>query len=88
MAGFFPSLKKYQELDQFFDGKLLGFFSFNPDEKNVKKILAPYACGKLFLKIKLNKQKNMTLLPYVIDYENDFFLSPIKLKSHKQENVK
>ncbi len=54
MQGFFPSLKKYQELDQLFDGKLLGFFSFNPDEKKVKKILAPYACVKLFLKIILN----------------------------------
>ena len=49
--GFFPSLKKYHELDQLFNGKLLGFFSFNPDEKKIKKILAPFACGKLFLKI-------------------------------------
>lgn len=85
MPGFFPSLKKYQELDQLFGGKLLGFFSFNPDEKKIKKILAPYACGKLLLKIKLNKQKKMTLQSYVIDYENEFFLFPIKLKSQKQE---
>jgi len=88
MKGFFPSLKKYQELDQLFDGKVLGFFSFNPDEKNIKKILAPYACGKLFLKIILNEQETMTIQPYVIDYENVFFLFPIKLKSHTQRNVK
>ena len=88
MPGFFPSLQKYQELNQLFDGKLLGFFSFNPDEKNVKKILAPFACGKLLLQIKLNTQKKMTIQPYVIDYENEFFLLPIKLKSHQQGNVK
>ncbi len=40
LPGFFPSLKKYHELDQLFNGKLLGFFSFNPDEKKIKKILA------------------------------------------------
>jgi hypothetical protein len=75
-------------MDQLFDGKLLGFFSFNTDEKNVNKILAPYACGKLFLKIILNEQKKMTIQPYVIDYENVFFLFPIKLKSHPHGNVK
>ncbi len=44
LQGFFPSLKKYYELDQLFNGKFLGFFSFNPDEKKIKKILAPFAC--------------------------------------------
>ena len=88
MPGFFPSLKKYQELDQLFGGKLLGFFSFNPDEKKVKKIMAPFACGKLLLKITQNKQKKMTIQSYVVDFENDFFLFPIELKSHKQEKIK
>lgn len=79
LPGFFPSLKKYHELDQFFDGKLLGFFSFNPDEKKIKKILAPFACGKLFLKISSNQQKKMAIKSYVIDYENEFLLLPVKL---------
>jgi len=81
--GFFPSLKKYHELDQFFNGKLLGFFSFNPDEKKIKKILAPFACGKLFLEINLSRQKKMTIKSYVIDYENEFFLLPVGLTSQE-----
>lgn len=81
--GFFPSLKKYHELDQFFNGKLLGFFSFNPDEKKIKKILAPFACGKLFLEISSNQQKKMTIKSYVIDYENEFFLLPVGLTSQE-----
>ena len=81
LPGFFPSLKKYHELDKFFNGKLLGFFSFNPDEKKIKKILAPFACGKLFLEISSNQQKKMTIKSYVIDYENEFLLLPVKLTS-------
>jgi len=81
--GFFPSLKKYHELDQFFNGKLLGFFSFNPDEKKTKKILAPFAFGKLFLEISSNQQKKMTIKSYVIDYENEFFLLPVGLTSQE-----
>ncbi len=81
--GFFPSLKKYHELDQLFDGKLLGFFSFNPDEKKIKKILAPFTYGKLFLEINLSRQKKMTIKSYVIDYENEFFLLPVGLTSQE-----
>jgi len=83
LPGFFPSLKKYHELDQLFNGKLLGFFAFNPDEKKIKKVLAPFACGKLFLEISSNQQKKMTIKLYVIDYENEFFLLPVGLKSHE-----
>ena len=81
--GFFPSLKKYHELDQLLDGKLLGFFSFKPDEKKIKKILAPFACGKLFLEINLSRRKKMTIKSYVVDYENEFFLLPVGLTSHE-----
>jgi hypothetical protein len=83
LPGFFPSLKKYHELDQLFSGKLLGFFSFNPDEKKLKKILAPFACGKLFLEISSNQQKKMTIKSYVIDYEKEFFLIPLRLTSQE-----
>jgi len=83
LPGFFPSLRKYHELDQLFNGKLLGFFSFNPDEKKLKKILAPFACGKLFLEISSNQQKKMTIKSYVIDYENEFFLIPVRLTSNE-----
>jgi hypothetical protein len=87
LPGFFPSLKKYHELDQLFSGKLLGFFSFNPDEKKIKKILAPFACGKLFLEVNSNQKKKMTIKSYVIDYENEFFLLPVKLTGHGQETI-
>ena len=83
LPGFFPSLKKYHELDRLFNGKLLGFFSFSPDDKKIKKILTPFACGKLFLEISSNQQKKMTIKSYVIDYENEFLLLPVKLTSRE-----
>jgi hypothetical protein len=79
MPGFFPSLKKYHELENLYQGKLLGFYSFRPDEKKINKILGPYACGKLLLKIQLNPQKKISIKPFVIDYKNNFFLLPVKL---------
>ncbi len=81
--GFFPSLQKYHELDQFYDGKLFGFFSFKPEKNKIKKILAPFACGKLFLELNLNQQNKMSIKSYIIDYKDEFFLFPIKLKHHK-----
>lgn len=79
--GFFPSLKAYYELEQLFEGNLLGFFSFKSNQKKIKKILAPLALGKLFLEIRSNRQKRLTMKSFVIDYEKKFFLTPVKLKS-------
>jgi hypothetical protein len=83
LKGFFPSLKKYWELDKLYEGKILGFFSFQPDEKKMRKILAPFAYRKLFLKINPNSPKELTIKPYIIDHDKEFLLVPIKLKKPK-----
>ncbi len=85
MKGFFPSLKKYHEMDKLFEGKLIGFYSYTIDEKKTKKILAPYAFGKLFLEISLNPQKKMIIKSFVIDHEKKFILLPIRLNISKQK---
>lgn len=82
-GGFFPSLEKYQELDKLYEGKILGFFSFRPNENKIKKILAPFAYNKLFLEINLNTQKKMAIKPYIIDFNREFLLVSIKLKKPK-----
>lgn len=83
LEGFFSSLEKYQELDNLYEGKILGFFTFRPDEKKIKKILAPFAYRKLFLEINPHTQKEMAIKPYIIDHDEDFLLLPIKLKKPK-----
>jgi hypothetical protein len=87
MKGFFPSLKKYNEMDKLFDGKLIGFYSYSIDENKMKKILAPFAFGKLFLEISLNPQKKMTIQSFVIDHEKKFILLPVKLNVSKQKRT-
>ncbi len=81
--GFFPSLKAYNELNQLFEGNLLGFFSFKSSKKKTNKLLAPLAYGKLFLEIRSNRQKRLTMKSFVIDYEKKFFLTPVRLKSRE-----
>lgn len=78
--GFFPSLEKYFSLNILFKNKLIGFYSFRSDEKKIKKILAPFACGKLYLDIQVNPSKPLVIKPSFVDYGEDFFLSPLRLK--------
>lgn len=82
--GFFPSLKKFHGLNQLFNEKLIGFFSFNTNDRKTKKILAPFAYGKLFLQIEMNEQKKMRIKSYAVEYEKTFYLFPIRLKHPKR----
>jgi hypothetical protein len=81
--GFYSSLENYFALDEHFGGKLIGFFAYEADEKKKRKILQPFAYGQLFLDIRLNQKKKMTIKSFVIDYKKDFFLSPIDVKLPK-----
>lgn len=80
--GFYSSFENYLATDKHFGGKLIGFFTFQLDEKKMKKIFLPFAYGKLFLDIKPTKEK-MQIKSYIIDYEKDFFLSPVELTHPK-----
>ncbi len=83
LKDFFPSREKYFAMNKLLEEKILGFYSFTQDEKKIKKILTPFTYGKLFLQIRFNKNKKITIKSYVIEYEDEFFLLPIKLKPHK-----
>lgn len=78
--GFFPSLEKYISLNTFLDDRIIGFFSFNPDDRTIRKILAPFAQGKLFLDITPRDGQKLDIKSYTIDFDERFNLSPIKLK--------
>jgi len=78
--GFFSSSKDYLALDKHFGEKLVGFFTFDSNENNLNKVLVPFALGQLFLDVHLTKKKKMTFRSYIINYEKDFFLSPVALK--------
>lgn len=75
------SAKKYFDLDQIFNGKLIGFCGFNLSQRKIKKVLAPFAYGKLVLQVSLTSGKKMAIKSFIIDYKEKFFLSPIQLKA-------
>ncbi|MEE9500579.1 MAG: hypothetical protein V3V48_00755 [Candidatus Aminicenantaceae bacterium] len=79
--GFFFSQKQYLSLNQHFCDRVIGFFSFNPDERRAKKILAPLTQGKLYLSIHSQGDDTLDIRSFRIDYKDRFYLSPIRLKS-------
>lgn len=76
----FPSLEKYLSMEQLFNGQILGFFSFSSKKEKPEKILAPVAYRKLFLQVESQK-KNLKFNSFIIEYDHNFFLAPVKLIS-------
>ena len=77
--GFFPSFDKYLSLNQIFEDRLIGFFTFFPEEKKMKKILAPFAYGKILIQMNIDRKNRIAFKPFLIDYKKKFYLSPIRL---------
>ena len=82
-GGFFPSQQIFMTIKEILEDKILGFYSFHPTERKLKKILAPIAYGKIFLRIDRDKTNQWAIKPYAIEHDEDFFLLPINLKSER-----
>lgn len=80
LGGTLISPQKYFDLDRILDGKIIGFFAAKTKDHKTKKILAPFAYGKLFLEVQLPRKATIKVKPFVIDYAEDFFFAPIRLK--------
>jgi len=83
--GFFPSLKKFYSLNTIYKDSIVGFYSFFTEEKKTKKILAPFAHGKLYLDIRISKSNILQIKPYSIEYDKVFFFSPLQLTLPKSQ---
>lgn len=79
--GFYSSQQKYFELREKFDDRILGFYSFQPTEAKLKKILAPHGYGKIFFSLDRDRSNQLDIKPFVIEYDQKFFLLPIGIKS-------
>jgi len=77
--GFFPSLEKFYSLNTIYRDGIVGFYSFFSSEKKTKKILAPFAHGKLYLEIHVSRSNTLQIKPYSIEYDKKFFFSALKL---------
>jgi len=79
-SGFTPSPGSLAVLDSVFDGRIIGFFRFNPGEKDERDLLQPFACGKLFLAVESRSKAESVLIAYLIDYDGCFLLEQIPLR--------
>ncbi|UCE42224.1 MAG: hypothetical protein JSV17_04440 [Candidatus Aminicenantes bacterium] len=79
--GFFPSDRGYFAMRENLDDKIVGFYSFQTTESKLKKILAPIAFGKVFLRFDRDKMNQWVIKPFAIEHDKNFFLLPIDLKS-------
>ncbi len=82
-AGFKPSPKSLHLLDGIFEGKIIGFFQFRPDEKKERAFLQPSSCGKLFLTIDALPSGQSLLIGCLIDYDGRFELEQIPVTMEK-----
>ena len=81
--GFFPSLEKYYAVNELLKGKVIGFYTFNPEKTKKEKILAPFGLGKLFLELRSLKSNGLELKPFRVEYDKKFYLSPLKRETIK-----
>lgn len=82
LSGFFSSPQKYFSISQILDQQIIGFYSFKTSDSKLKKLLCPLAYGKVFLRLDVGENGQMDIKPFIVEYEEDFFLSPLKLKSN------
>ena len=76
---FTRSPARFHELNEIFGSRIIGFFQIRPDEKSRGGFLKPFAYGKLFLDVRFAGYRQMSVKPFVIDFRDDFYFSPIRL---------
>ena len=85
-AAFFSTLKNYWALNNHFNGKIIGFYSFDSNSRKRRQLCRPFACGKLYLEIRPGRKK-LIMKPSVIDYKNSFYFRPVPLLLAPQERT-
>lgn len=78
--GFFNRLENLWAIDDLYDGRLLGFFSFSSGEAKIKKVKAPWACGKMFLLIDLQEDGRADYWAARVEFDRNFYLKEIKFR--------
>jgi hypothetical protein len=75
-SSYFSREQNFWNLYRLFGDRIIGFFSFAPQDDKTEGLLQPFAYGKIFLRI-AGRTNRLALKAYVIDYKESFFLRPI-----------
>jgi hypothetical protein len=75
-----PGLEEFYRLDLLFEGRIIGFFAFDPDERTKRRLLAPFAAGKAFLEIgPARPAKKIEMTASVVDFDGRFRFARLPL---------
>jgi len=82
--GFFPTLDSFIRADDVLGGTIIGFYSFKPSRASRQKILAPFACGRVFLDTAGLRTGRRAPRAFLIDFDRAFALKPIPCVLEKE----
>jgi hypothetical protein len=76
----FP-VEQFHLLDTIYDGRTVGFFFFGGERSAEKRILQPFAYGKIVLEVRPGGRRAPALKAFSVEFEGRFTLSPVPLAS-------
>jgi len=79
------SVEQFRLLDTIYDGRTVGFFFFGGERSAKKRILQPFAYGKIVLKVRPGGRRKPALKTFSVEHNGRFTLSPIPLASSPKE---
>lgn len=75
------SASKFHLLDDIYDGRTVGFFFFGGGRQAERRILQPFAYGKIVLEARPGGLGTPALKAFSVEYDGRFALSPVPLAS-------
>ncbi|TRZ91798.1 hypothetical protein D4R89_02230 [bacterium] len=75
------SVEEFHLLDTIYDGRTVGFFFFGGERSAEKRILQPFAYGKIVLEVRPGGRPAPALKAFSVEYKSRFTLSPVPLAS-------
>ncbi|MDW7760158.1 MAG: hypothetical protein SCM96_05925 [Acidobacteriota bacterium] len=72
-------LSRLQDIETVFDGRILGFFLFNPADKDKKRFLAPACTERLVLEIRSGSRTRRPIRAFNVEFTGRFRLTAIPL---------
>ncbi len=73
--------KEFSLLNEHFDDKIIGFYTFSSDKGKEEKILAPFAVGKIFLRVNKKRGNDLLTDSFLIDFDEKFILKKIQIQN-------
>jgi hypothetical protein len=69
----------FWSLQEMFSHRIIGFYYTRSDARAASRLFRPFACGKLFLRLRILPRNRLSLQPSVIEFDGAFRLQAISM---------